>query len=106
MAVDPLDDMAGRKLTPPQFAAALICRYRSPGQPRSQSSRRAARAVTLTINQSNDIRRKVHRVANDRRLKHDRGERRFGQRHFNRDEKFTAFRRDLPPARLSQHVAA
>ena len=61
-------------------------------------SGRAARAVNLMINQSNDIGRKVGRVGNDGRWKRNWRERRFGYRTFNRNEKFTAFRRDLPPA--------
>jgi len=53
------------------------------------------------IYQSNDIGRKVGLFANNRLQQRDWRERRFGQWRFNRDEKFTAFRRDLPSAGLS-----
>jgi hypothetical protein len=47
------------------------------------------------IYQSNDIGRKVGLFANNRLQQRDWRERRFGQWRFNRDEKFTAFRRAI-----------
>ena len=73
--------------------------YRSATTLLQVSGRSGPRPLNLMIYQSNDIGWKVGRVGNDRRGKRDRRERRF-QRRFNRDEKITAFRRDLPPARL------
>lgn len=65
-----------------------------------------ASELNVMAGQLNYVGRKIGRVGNDERGKRDRRERRFGQRRFNRDEEFTAFRRDLPPAGLSQHVSA
>ena len=64
-------------------------------------SGRAARALNLMTSQSNDIGRKVGRVGNDWRWRRGMRERRFSQRRFNRNEKLTALRRDLPPTGLS-----
>ena len=63
-------------------------------------------ALNLMTSQLNDIERKVDRTGNVRRWKRDRRECRIGKWRFNRGQKLTASRRDLPPAGLSEHVAA